>query len=178
MIKKIINRSPIKSKKIYFKKGKNIISENINIFKKKYNVHRVIRLLNPDFKLIKKNMNKFMHFSIQNTAHVAGQNCLIVKIYKKGYFNGRIYKQPIFCNNNFILAKCLSAKNNINYTDLKKKDFRFCIELAVLAKFKKYKLISKPSHERLRLSGKKKVNELKDGFLMLLCILAMFIFRK
>ena len=127
MIKKIINRSPIKSKKIYFKKGKNIISENINIFKKKYNVHRVIRLLNPDFKLIKKNMNKFMHFSIQNTAHVAGQNCLIVKIYKKGYFNGRIYKQPIFYNNNFILAKCLSAKNNINYTDLKKKDFKYSL---------------------------------------------------
>ena len=123
MIKKIINRSPIKSKKIYFKKGKNIISENINIFKKKYNVHRVIRLLNPDFKLIKKNMNKFMHFSIQNTAHVAGQNCLIVKIYKKGYFNGRIYKQPIFYNNNFILAKCLSTQNNIDYVDLKEKVF-------------------------------------------------------
>ncbi len=34
---------------------------------------------------------------------------------------------------------------------LKKKDFRFCIELPVLAKFKKYKLISKPCHERLRL---------------------------
>ena len=127
MIKKIINRGARKSKKFYFKKGKNIIFENINTFKKKYNVHRVIRLLNPDFKLIKKNMNKFMHFSIQNTAHVAGQNCLIVKIYKKGYFNGRIYKQPIFCNNNFILAKCLSAKNNINYTDLKKKDFKYSL---------------------------------------------------
>ena len=62
--------------------------------------------------------------------------------------------------------------------DLKRKDFRFCIELPVLAKFKKYKFISKPSYERLRLSGRKKVNELKDGFLILLCILKMFIFRK
>ena len=61
---------------------------------------------------------------------------------------------------------------------LKRKDFRFCIELPVLAKFKKYKLISKPSYERPRLLGKKKVNELKDGFLILLCILKMFIFRK
>ena len=43
---------------------------------------------------------------------------------------------------------------------------------------KKYKLISKPSYERSRLSGEKKVNEFKDGFLILLCILTMFIFRK
>jgi hypothetical protein len=62
--------------------------------------------------------------------------------------------------------------------NLERKDFCFCIELPVLAKFKKYKFISKPAHERLRLSGKKKVNELKDGFLILLCILKMFIFRK
>ena len=61
---------------------------------------------------------------------------------------------------------------------LKRKDFRFCIELPVLAKLKKYKLISKPSYERSRLSGKKKVNEFKDGFLILLCILKMLIFRK
>ena len=61
---------------------------------------------------------------------------------------------------------------------LKRKDFRFCIELPVLAKFKKYKFISKASYERSRLSGRKKVNELKDGFLILLCILTMFIFRK
>ena len=61
---------------------------------------------------------------------------------------------------------------------LKRKDFRFCIELPVLAKLKKYKLISRPSYERSRLSGRKKVNELKDGFLILLCILKMFIFRK
>jgi hypothetical protein len=48
----------------------------------------------------------------------------------------------------------------------------------VLAKFKKYKLISKPSYERSRLSGKKKMNELKDGLLILFCILTMFIFKK
>ena len=61
---------------------------------------------------------------------------------------------------------------------LKRKDFRFCIELPVLAKFKKYKFISKPSYERSRLTGRKKVNELKDGFLILLCILKIFILRK
>ena len=72
------------------------------------------------------------------------------------------------------MGKTLAFKS----LNLKKKDFRFCIELPVLAKFKKYKFISKPSYERSRLSGKKKLNEFKDGFLMLLCILKMFILRK
>ena len=74
----------------------------------------------------------------------------------------------------YVMGKT-SAFKTLN---LRRKDFRFCIELPVLVKFKKYKLISKSSYERSRLSGKKKVNELKDGFLILLCILTMFILRK
>ena len=74
----------------------------------------------------------------------------------------------------YVMGKTMAFKS----LDLKRKDFRFCIELPVLAKFKKYKFISKPSYERPRLSGRKKVNELKDGFLILLCIFKMFIFRK
>ena len=74
----------------------------------------------------------------------------------------------------YVMGKT-SAFKSLN---LKRKDFRFCIELPVLVKFKKYKFISKPSYERSRLSGRKKLNEFKDGFLMLLCILKMFILRK
>ena len=74
----------------------------------------------------------------------------------------------------YVMGKT-SAFKTLN---LKRKDFRFCIELPVLVKFKKYKFISKPSYERSRISGRKKVNEFKDGFLILLCIFTMFIFRK
>ena len=74
----------------------------------------------------------------------------------------------------YVMGKTSAFK----FLDLKRKDFRFCIELPVLVKFKKYKFISKFSYERSRLSGKKKVNEFKDGFLILLCILKMFIFKK
>ena len=99
------------------------------------------------------------------------------------YFGNRIF--TFLCNLLFRLnisdilftysmGKTLAFKS----LGLKRKDFRFCIELPVLAKLKKYKLISKPSYERSRLSGKKKVNEFKDGFLILLCILKMLIFRK
>ena len=110
---------------IYFRKGKNIISKNRAVFLKKYNVHHIIQILRSDFKLIKKNMNRFTHFNIQYTAHKPGKNYLIMKIHKRGYFNGSTstYKDAILDSNNFILAKCLSAQNNIDYVDLKEKVF-------------------------------------------------------
>ena len=115
----------MKLKKIYFRKGKNIISKNKGVFLKKYNVHHCIKILRSDFKLIKKNMNRFTHFNIQYTAHKPGKNYLIMKIHKRGYFNGSTstYKDAILDSNNFIIAKCLSAQNNIDYVDLKEKVF-------------------------------------------------------
>ena len=68
-----------------------------------------------------------------------------------------------------------SCFNDLNLT---RNDFTFCIELPVKAKFKNYNLTSLPSYERSRISGKKKVNELKDGFLILMSIIKLFIIKK
>ena len=125
-MKKRLNRYPVKSKKTYFKKGKNIIAVDSDLFLKKYNVHLNISILHSDFKLIKKNMNRFTHFNIQYTDHKPGKNYLIMKIHKQGYFNGSTstYKHAILDSNNFILAKCLFAQNNIDYVNLKEKVFK------------------------------------------------------
>ena len=57
-------------------------------------------------------------------------------------------------------------------------DFTFCVELPIKAKFKSFKMYDFPSYERPRISGKKKVNEFKDGFLILISILRLFVLRK
>ena len=57
-------------------------------------------------------------------------------------------------------------------------DFTFCIELPVKAKLNNYKITHHPSFERSRISGKKKVNEFIDGFLILISIIKLFIFKK
>jgi hypothetical protein len=57
-------------------------------------------------------------------------------------------------------------------------DFTFCIELPVKAKLNNYKIMDYPSLERSRISGKKKVNEFIDGFLILISIIRLFIFKK
>ena len=59
--------------------------------------------------------------------------------------------------------------------NLKNTDFTFCIELPVKAKLNKFDSISLPSYERSRIGGKKKVNEFKDGFLILISIIRLFI---
>ena len=61
---------------------------------------------------------------------------------------------------------------------VKSRDFSFCVELPIKAKFMKYKIKTLPSHERSRIAGKKKVKEFKDGFLILISILRLFIFKK
>ena len=128
-MKKRLNRYPIKSKKTYFKKGKNIIAVDSDLFLKKYNVHGVIQILRSDFKLIKKNMNRYTHFNIQYTGHKPRKNYLIIKIHKLGYFNGSTstYKDAILDINNFILAKCLFVQNDIDYVNLKEKVFKLSL---------------------------------------------------
>ena len=72
----------------------------------------------------------------------------------------------------------MGKTNAFNYLKLKNKDFTFCIELPVKAEFNKFKSISLPSHERSRISGRKKVNEFKDGFLILISILRFIVTKK
>ena len=57
-------------------------------------------------------------------------------------------------------------------------DFSFCVELPIKAKKKNYILGNLPSIERSRIAGKKKVNEFKDGFLILISIIKLLILKK
>jgi len=62
--------------------------------------------------------------------------------------------------------------------NINSKDFSFCVELPIKAKFMNYKMTCLSSYERPRIAGKKKVNEFKDGFLILISIIRLFIFKK
>ena len=57
-------------------------------------------------------------------------------------------------------------------------DFSFCIELPIKAKKKNFSLGNLPSIERSRIAGVKKVNEFRDGLLILISILRLLILKK
>ena len=71
----------------------------------------------------------------------------------------------------YILGKTSSFKN----LDLNNFDFRICVEIPIKAKFRKMNYICVPSFERERIGGKKKVNALKDGLLILSEIVKYFL---
>ena len=71
----------------------------------------------------------------------------------------------------FIVGKTQSAKE----LSLKYHDFRICVEIPIIAKIKKLNFSSIPSKERKRIAGVKKVNALRDGFLILIAIVHLFI---
>lgn len=71
----------------------------------------------------------------------------------------------------YIVGKTNSAKK----LSLKYNDFRICVEIPIIAKIKNLDCISLPSKERKRIGGEKKVNALKDGFLILTAIAVLFL---
>lgn len=73
----------------------------------------------------------------------------------------------------FVMGNTKSIKN----LKLKQKDFTLCVELPIIAKKNNLKMSDINSHEKPRIGGIKKVNELKDGFLILMHMVNLF-FKK
>ena len=69
----------------------------------------------------------------------------------------------------------LGKTNSFKKLNLKRNDFRLCVELPIKAKKMKLNYICLPSYERARIAGTKKVNAIKDGFLILIEILSYII---
>ena len=58
--------------------------------------------------------------------------------------------------------------------NIQNKDFTFCVELPIKANKQKILISTSKSNERARIGGKKKVNALKDGFLILISMVKLF----
>ena len=70
----------------------------------------------------------------------------------------------------FVLGKTLKAKS-LNLTSF---DFRLCVELPIKANRQNMKLGTINSHERKRIAGQKKVNEFKDGIIILIKMIKLY----
>tara|TARA_B100000579_G_C22805410_1_gene842217 strand:- start:1060 stop:1722 length:663 start_codon:yes stop_codon:yes gene_type:complete len=70
----------------------------------------------------------------------------------------------------YILGKTDTFKAlNLTYSD-----FRICVEIPIYVKKKNYRYTSISSYERSRIGGKKKVNAIRDGVLILLAMIILF----
>ena len=73
----------------------------------------------------------------------------------------------------FVVGKTADAQS----LNLLKKDFSFCVELPIKAKRNNKKIVSFSCYERKRIAGIKKVNALRDGFLILFSMIKFFFKR-
>jgi glycosyltransferase involved in cell wall biosynthesis len=72
----------------------------------------------------------------------------------------------------------LGKTKNFKILNCKRNDFSFCIELPILAKKNKMKILNSSNFERSRIGGKKKVSAFKDGFLILKHMIYLYFNRK
>ena len=80
--------------------------------------------------------------------------------------------------NDILYTYVLCNVKKFNHLNLKNNDFRLCVELPILIKKNKFNYCMVASKERSRKSGIKKVNAIKDGFLILLEMIRLFFKKK
>lgn len=83
-----------------------------------------------------------------------------------------------FNTTDVLFTYILGKTSNFKELRLERNDFTLCIEIFLKAKKNKNKIGEVPCEERKRFAGKKKVNELLDGFKILIYILSSFFFKK
>jgi glycosyltransferase involved in cell wall biosynthesis len=171
--------------KIIFQKnngyGSALIQGILSVRSKYFCIFNADGAFHPKYlKSMRKILNKKNHF-VFNTRYEkkAGSDDDTILT----YIGNQIF--TIMCNilfklniSDVLFTYVMGSTKAFRLLKVKSKDFSFCVELPIKAKFMKYKLTTLPSHERSRIAGKKKVKEFRDGFLILISILRLFIFKK
>jgi len=80
--------------------------------------------------------------------------------------------------NDILYTYIMGVTESFNNLNIYSKDFRFCVELPIKMQKRKCSYTSIPSYEKKRIAGIKKVNNFKDGFLILCAIIKLFFFIK
>ncbi len=111
--------------KIFIKSEDEIASLNIKKFLEKYNVYSIIRIQKEDFIFLKTKPKILTHFNLQFTNHQKGKKYALLLIIKPGSFDKKKDTPPILSLENIYVAECIETRNNINYDQLNKEDFRY-----------------------------------------------------
>ncbi|MDA9615982.1 glycosyltransferase [Candidatus Pelagibacter sp.] len=82
-----------------------------------------------------------------------------------------LFKLPI---SDILYTFVMGDTQKILNLKLQQKDFTLCVELPIKAKKEGLKMSDLAANEKSRIGGTKKVNELKDGFLILLHMIKLF----
>ena len=80
--------------------------------------------------------------------------------------------------NDILYTYVMGSVESFKKLKIKSNDFRFCVEMPIKMSICKMNYQMFPSYEKRRIGGKKKVNALMDGFLILTEMIKLFILHK
>ena len=130
----------------------NFLNKNRSIFREFKICYQIIKLL------IMEKFNYIHNFTIRPVIY----STLIGKI---------LFRLPI---SDILYTFVMGDTQKILNLKLQQKDFTLCVELPIKAKKNGLRISDAPANEKSRIGGTKKVNELKDGFLILLHMIKLF----
>lgn len=102
-------------KSLCFQKKSEKIYIDLNTLKRRFKLDGIIKFLPYDFKFLKK---KFYHFNLEYAHHKKNKKYLIIKIKKKGFYDGKKETLPIYDINNLSIYKCFLIRQKIKYDSI------------------------------------------------------------
>jgi len=171
--------------KIIFQKGigyGNALIEGINACKTKYFcIFNADGSFNPrEISKMKKKIeieNLDFIFASRYEKNAGSEDDTIITMVGNYFFSflGKIlFKLPI---SDILYTFVMGDTKKTISLNLSSSDFRFCVELPIMANKKNYKLDNFASYERKRIAGQKKVNVIRDGMLILFKLIHLY-FKK
>ena len=80
--------------------------------------------------------------------------------------------------NDILYTFLMGRTDSFKKLNINSNDFKFCVELPIKMQIANMKYTSMSSFEKKRIAGVKKVNAVKDGFLILIEMFKLFLFNK
>ncbi len=80
--------------------------------------------------------------------------------------------------NDILYTYVMGSVNSFKKLNIKSNDFKFCVEMPIKMKLLNMNYNSLASFEKKRIAGRKKVSAFKDGFLILIEIIKLFILHR
>ena len=90
------------------------------------------------------------------------------------FFFMQKYIKPVWFSRKSYQNKSITVIYYNYQLNINSLDFTFCVELPIKANKNKLRIETSKSNERARFAGKKKVNAIKDGFLILKGMFKLF----
>lgn len=100
---------------------------SISEFRKKTEMHDVIRIVDDEYRYIDPTEGYLTHFNLEDTDSIPGKTYILARIVAGGFFRPREHQEqePLLSLHDVFVATCEEVKTNLSYENLDQSFFKF-----------------------------------------------------